>query len=49
MPIYKKLCENQEMTLICTYEKTDTGKLDTVFDVKSNKLFIKENEINFEE
>ena len=45
MPIYKKL----GITLICTYEKSDTGKIDTVLDRKLNKNFIKEAEINFEE
>ena len=45
MPIYEKL----EITLICTYEKTDMGKIDTVLDRKLNKHFIKENKINFED
>lgn len=45
MPIYKKL----GITLICTYEKSDTGKIDSVLDRKLNKDFIKENEINFED
>ncbi len=45
MPIYKNL----GVTLICTYEKTDMGKIDTVLDRKLNRNFIKESEINFEE
>lgn len=46
IPIYEKL----GITLICTYEKTDMGKIDTVLDRKLNPKFIKENKINqFEE
>lgn len=45
MPIYKDL----KITLICTYEKTDMGKIDTVLDRKLNKNFIKKDEINYEE
>lgn len=45
MPIYRRL----GITLICTYEKTDMGKIDTVLDRKLNKAFIRENEINYEE
>lgn len=45
LPIYEKL----GITLICTYEKTDTGKIDTVLDRKLNKKFIQEGKINFEE
>lgn len=45
MPIYTKL----NITLICTYEKTDMGKIDTVLDRKLNPKFISENEINFED
>lgn len=45
MPIYKNL----EITLICTYEKSDMGKIDTVLERKLNKKFIKENQINYEE
>ncbi len=45
MPIYKKL----GITLICTYEKTDMGKIDTVLDRKLNKEFIKVNDINYED
>ena len=45
MPIYKKL----GITLICTYEKTDMGKIDTVLDRKLNKTFIKPNQVNFED
>lgn len=43
MPIYEKL----GITLICTYEKTDTADIDAVLDRKLNKEYIKENEINF--
>lgn len=45
MPIYERL----GITLICTYEKTDMGKIDTVLDRKLNRKFITENKINFEE
>lgn len=45
MPIY----ENLGITLICTYEKNDMGKIDTVLDRKLNKQFIEENRINFED
>lgn len=45
MPIYEKL----GVTLICTYEKTDMGKIDTVLDRKLNKQFIKVSEINYED
>lgn len=45
MPIYKKL----GITLICTYEKTDMGKIDTVLDRKLNKAFIHPHEVNGEE
>ena len=45
MPIYRNL----GITLVCTYEKTDMGKIDTVLDRKLNKLFIKLNQINYEE
>lgn len=45
MPIYNKL----GITLICTYEKTDMGKIDSVLDRKLNHNFINENRINFEE
>lgn len=45
MPIYKKL----GITLICTYEKTDMGKIDTVLDRKLNKAFIKLNQVNYED
>ena len=44
MPIYKKL----GITLVCTHEKSDTGKIDSVLDRKLNKDFIKESEINYE-
>lgn len=45
MPIYQKL----GITLVCTYEKSDMGKIDTVLNRKLNKAFIKESQINFEE
>lgn len=45
MPIYKKL----GITLICTYEKTDMGKIETVLDRKLNKSFINPNQVNFED
>lgn len=45
LPIYKKL----GITLVCTYEKTDMGKIDTVLDRKLNKSFIHIHEINGEE
>ena len=45
MPLYEKL----NITLICTYEKTDSGKIDSVLERKLNKKFIKENEINWKE
>lgn len=45
MPIYKKL----GITLVCTYEKTDMGKIETVLDRKLKKDFIKMNAINYEE
>ncbi len=49
MPIYQKLCENKDITLICTYEKNDAGKIDSALARKLKKSNIKENEINFEE
>jgi len=45
MPIYKQL----GITLICTYEKTDMGKIDTVLDRKLNKAFINLNQVNYED
>lgn len=45
MPIYKQL----GITLICTYEKTDMGKIDTVRDRKLNQAFIKLNQVNYED
>lgn len=45
MPIYERL----GITLICTHEKKDMGKIDTVLDRKLNIDFIQENKINFEE
>ncbi len=52
MPIYEKLCKESKeptITLICTYEKTDMGKIDTVLDRKLNKQFITLGKINYEE
>ncbi len=43
LPIYEKL----GITLICTYEKTDTADIDTALDRKLRKEFIRENSINF--
>lgn len=45
MPIYKQL----GITLICTYEKTDMGKIDTVLDRKLNKNFIAIGQVNYED
>lgn len=45
MPIYKNL----GITLVCTYEKSDSGKIDSALDRKLNKTFIEENKINFED
>ena len=45
MPKYEEL----NITLVCTYEKTDMGRIDTVLDRKLNKDFIKEGKINYEE
>lgn len=42
---YKEL----KTTMICTYEKTDMGKINTVLERKLNKSFIKLHEINFED
>lgn len=42
MQIYRQL----GITLVCTYEKTDMGKIESVLDRKLNKNFIKQNEIN---
>lgn len=44
LPIYERL----GITLICTDEKTDMTKIDTVLDRKLNKKFIKEGQINGE-
>lgn len=49
MPIYKKLCDEKEMTLICTYEKTDANKIDSALERKLKHKYIKEFAINFEE
>ncbi len=43
LPIY----ENLGITLICTYEKTDTADIDTTLDRKLRKDFIEEGKINF--
>lgn len=45
MPIYERL----GITLICTYEKTDMGRIDTVLDRKLNKSFINIGQINYED
>lgn len=45
MPIYREL----GITLICTYEKTDMGEIDTTLERKLNKAFITPNTINWEE
>lgn len=45
MPIYEKL----GITLVCTYEKTDMGRIDTILERKLNKDFIEKNKINFAE
>lgn len=42
--IYKKL----NVTLVCTHEKTDMGKIDAVLDRKLKKDFIKINQINYD-
>ena len=39
----------KKITLICTYEKTDMGEIDSVLERKLNKEFIKEGQINYEE
>ena len=43
MPIYEKL----GITLVCTYEKTDTGDIDSTLERKLNKENIEENKINY--
>ncbi len=45
LPIYEKL----GITLICTDEKADMAKIDTVLDRKLNKKFIIEGQINGEQ
>ena len=45
MPIYEKL----NITLICTNEQSDSGKIDSVLERKLNKNFIQEGKINFNE
>ena len=45
LPIYKKL----GITLVCTYEKTDTKDIESTLDRKLKKENIKENQINFEQ
>lgn len=47
MPIYERLCKEDGITLICTYEKTDSGKIDSVLERKLKKSNIKEGEINY--
>lgn len=49
LKIYKELCAKKKITLICTYEKTDIGKIDTVLNRKLTKEYIKIHEINGEE
>lgn len=44
LPIYKKL----GITLVCTYEKSDTGDIEATLDRKLNKDNIDEGTINFE-
>ena len=39
----------KKVTLVCTYEKTDMGEIDSVLERKLNKNFIKEGQINYEE
>ena len=43
LPIYKDMA----ITLICTYEKTDSGKIDSALSRKLKKEYIKEKEINY--
>ena len=43
IPIYEEL----GITLICTNEKTDANKIDSVLDRKLNPKFIKKGKINF--
>ena len=43
MQIYKQT----GITLICTYEKSDMAKIDSVLERKLNREYIKENEINY--
>ena len=43
VPIYEKL----GITLICTYEKTDTADIDATLERKLNKDNIEENKINY--
>lgn len=49
MPIYKQLCEENDITLICTYEKSDANKMYDILDRKLNKKHIKLHSINYEE
>lgn len=44
MPIYKQL----GITLICTYEKSDSSNMEAALDRKLNKRFLVENTVNFE-
>lgn len=45
MPIYEKL----GITLVCTYEKADSGNIDSALNRKLNPKFIKQGKINYEE
>lgn len=45
MPIYK----SKKITLVCTLEKTDMGRIDTVLDRKLDKENIEAGKINYEE
>lgn len=47
IPIYERLCKEERITLICTYEKTDAGKIDTVLERKLKRSNIKEGQINY--
>lgn len=49
MKIYKELCKNKELTLICTYEKSDINDLTGTLERKLKKTNITEFAINFEE
>lgn len=49
MKIYKELCKNKELTLICTYEKSDINDLTSTLERKLKKSNITEHAVNFEE